>query len=119
METRVLTVNQVKLYFATFNNMKGHTEGAEIKMVSFDKQRLVDRIESLVVPMYKDIGDSNFTTDHTFKKFYQKGSKLEWYNLIDTSKPQDHYGHGIGEDWADLDNLESIKRDPGWEFIHE
>jgi hypothetical protein len=119
METRVVetTESQVKIHFAKFNNMRGHTEQSAARIVTVDKQKLLDRIKELEVPDYKDEGQSEFENNHTFHKCYKKGSVLEWYNKIDVTKPPDYYGQGVSEDWVPAAEFENIKIDPSWEFI--
>ena len=97
METR--TINQVKLYILTMNPITDRTESGRIAAMSYSKQALIDFYNQESVERYKD---------DNWSKFFRKGSLLEWLNPLHSFEIG-HYGHGIREEWANVDSLENIK----------
>lgn len=102
METR--TINQVKLYILTMNPITGRTENGEITAISYSKQALIDFHNRESVENYRD---------DTWSKSFRKGSLLEWFNPL-YSFEIDYYGHGIREEWANVDEVENIKQRYNW-----
>jgi hypothetical protein len=59
-------------------------------------QKLLDWYNSLKVEQYQN---------GQFRKSFKKGSPLEWYNPVWTFDGVDPFGHGLSEDWVDMENL--------------
>ena len=97
METR--TINQVKLYILTMNPITDRTESGRIAAMSYSKQALIDFYNQESVERYED---------DNWSKSFRKGGLLEWLNPL-YSFEIGHYGHGIREEWANVDSLENIK----------
>ena len=113
METRQIT--EVKLYKLILNPMRGNTENADMVAIAYDKNKLIDWYKSQFAPeVWKDYGENSFpakggmggyeNSNHCWRKAFQKGSKLEWHNPINSfdanSMEGIGYGHGIQEEWT-------------------
>jgi hypothetical protein len=43
------------------------------------------------------------------KTYFRQGGPLEWYNPLWTIEGVDSFGHGLSEDWVDMENLQTLK----------
>jgi hypothetical protein len=98
METR--TITQVKIYYLIMNPVTDRAESGVINVMSLEKDRLVSFYNNEFVEPYKD---------DRFHKVFRQGGLLEWYNRLSSLEGLDHFGHGLKEEWIDLDDLENIK----------
>ncbi len=98
METRV--VQQVKVYYLIMNPVTDRAESGRITMMSTIRQNLITSYENELVAVYDD---------GNFRKVFKQGGPLEWYNPVWTFEGVDPFGHGLSEDWVDMDNLEQLK----------
>jgi hypothetical protein len=94
METR--TVEQVKVYYLIMNPVTDKAESGRIAMMSTSRENLISAYENEQVAIYDD---SNF------RKVFKQGGPLEWYNPVWTFDGVDPFGHGLSEDWVDMENL--------------
>jgi hypothetical protein len=94
METR--TVQQAKVYYLIMNPVTDKAESGRIAMMSTSRQNLISAYENEQVAIYDD---SNF------RKVFKQGGPLEWYNPVWTFDGVDPFGHGLSEDWVDMENL--------------
>ena len=94
METR--TVQQAKVYYLIMNPVTDRAESGRIAMMSTSRQNLISAYENEQVAIYDD---SNF------RKVFKQGGPLEWYNPVWTFDGVDPFGHGLSEDWVDMENL--------------
>jgi len=94
METR--TVEQAKVYYLIMNPVTDKAESGRIAMMSTSRQNLISAYENEQVAIYDD---SNF------RKVFKQGGPLEWYNPVWTFDGVDPFGHGLSEDWVDMENL--------------
>jgi len=98
METRL--VEQVKVYFLIMNPVTDRAESGKIAMMSTSRQDLITAYENELVAIYDD---------GNFRKVFKQGGPLEWYNPVWTFEGVDTFGHGLSEDWVDMQNLPYIK----------
>ena len=98
METRV--VQQVKIYYLIMNPVTDRAESGRIAMMSTSKADLISAYENESVAVYDD---------GNFRKVFKQGGPLEWYNPVWTFEGVDPFGHGLSEDWVDVDNLQQLK----------
>lgn len=98
METRL--VEQVKVYFLIMNPVTDKAESGRIAMMSTSRQDLITAYENEQVAIYDD---------GNFRKVFKQGGPLEWYNPVWTFEGVDPFGHGLSEDWVDMQNLPNIK----------
>lgn len=98
METRL--VEQVKVYFFIMNPVTDKAESGRIAMMSTSRQNLISAYENEQVAIYDD---------GNFRKVFKQGGPLEWYNPVWTFDGVDPFGHGLSEDWVDMQNLPHIK----------
>ncbi len=98
METR--TVQQAKVYYLIMNPVTDRAESGRIAMMSTSRQNLISAYENEQVAIYDD---SNF------RKVFKQGGPLEWYNPVWTFDGVDPFGHGLSEDWIDVQNLPYVK----------
>jgi hypothetical protein len=98
METRL--VEQVKVYFLIMNPVTDKAESGRITMMSTSRQDLITAYENEQVAIYDD---------GNFRKGFKQGGPLEWYNPVWTFEGVDPFGHGLSEDWVDMQNLPNIK----------
>ncbi len=94
METR--TIQQAKVYYLIMNPVTDRAESGRIAMMSTNRQNLISAYENEQVAIYDD---SNF------RKVFKQGGPLEWYNPVWTFDGVDPFGHGLSEDWVDMENL--------------
>jgi hypothetical protein len=94
METR--TVEQAKVYYLIMNPVTDKAESGRIAMMSTSRENLISAYENEQVAIYDD---SNF------RKVFKQGGPLEWYNPVWTFDGVDPFGHGLSEDWVDMENL--------------
>ncbi len=94
METR--TVEQAKVYYLIMNPVTDKAESGRIAMMSTSRENLISAYENEQVTIYDD---SNF------RKVFKQGGPLEWYNPVWTFDGVDPFGHGLSEDWVDMENL--------------
>lgn len=80
METR--TVCQTRLYALLMNNVRDRAESRTAVAVSYEPDRLIQWMESMKVPQYRDDHDvvDSYDNSHGYWKSFAKGSPLEWYN---------------------------------------
>jgi hypothetical protein len=98
METRL--VEQVKVYYLIMNPVTDRAESGRIAMMSTSRQSLISAYENEQVAIYDD---SNF------RKVFKQGGPLEWYNPVWTFEGVDPFGHGLSEDWVDMENLPMLQ----------
>lgn len=98
METRV--VEQVKVYYLIMNPMTDRAESGRIAMMSTEKDRLISHYKNELVSPYND---------DRFRKVFKKSGPLEWFNPVLTMEGVDTFGHGLAEDWVDVENLQTLK----------
>ncbi len=98
METRL--VEQVKVYYLVMNPVTDRAESGRIAMMSTSRQNLISAYENEQVVIYDD---SNF------RKVFKQGGPLEWYNPVWTFEGVDPFGHGLSEDWVDMENLPMLQ----------
>jgi hypothetical protein len=98
METRL--VQQVKVYYFIMNPVTDRAESGRIAMMSTSRQDLITAYENQQVVTYDD---------NNYRKFFKQGGPLEWYNPVWTFEGVDTFGHGLSEDWVDIQNLEMLK----------
>ena len=98
METRL--VKQVKVYFLIMNPVTDRAESGRIAMMSTSRENLITAYENEHVAVYDD---------GNFRKVFKQGGPLEWYNPVWTFDGVDPFGHGLSEDWVDMQNLPHIK----------
>jgi hypothetical protein len=98
METRL--VEQVKVYFLIMNPVTDRAESGRIAMMSTSRQDLITAYENEHVAIYDD---------GNFRKVFKQGGPLEWYNPVWTFEGVDPFGHGLSEDWIDVQNLPYVK----------
>lgn len=98
METRL--VEQVKVYFLIMNPVTDRAESGRIAMMSTSRENLITAYENEHVAVYDD---------GNFRKVFKQGGPLEWYNPVWTFDGVDPFGHGLSEDWVDMQNLPHIK----------
>ncbi len=98
METRL--VEQVKVYFFIMNPVTDKAESGRIAMMSTSRQNLISAYENEQVAIYDD---------GNFRKVFKQGGPLEWYNPVWTFDGVDPFGHGLSEDWIDVQNLPYVK----------
>ena len=94
METR--TVQQVKIYYLIMNPVTDRAESGKIAIMSTSRQNLISAYENEQVAIYND---------GNFSKVFKQGGPLEWYNPVWTFEGVDPFGHGLSEDWVDMENL--------------
>jgi hypothetical protein len=98
METR--TVQQVKIYYLIMNQVTDRAESGKIAMMSTSRQNLISAYENEQVAIYND---------GNFSKVFKQGGPLEWYNPVWTFEGVDPFGHGLSEDWVDMENLSILQ----------
>lgn len=98
METRI--IEQVKIYYLIMNPVTDRAESGRIAMMSTEKDRLISHYKNESVSPYDD---------DRFRKVFRKGGPLEWYNPLWNMDGIDTFGHGLSEDWVDMDNLNQLK----------
>lgn len=98
METRL--VQQAKIYYLIMNPVTDKAESGKIALMSTEKDKLIAVYENERVGVYND---------GNFSKVFRQGGPLEWYNPVWTFEGVDHFGHGLSEDWVDVENLPHIK----------
>lgn len=86
--------------------MSDRCEARSIVAISYDKQRLIDLIESNRVEQYVD--------DDRWRKSFKKGSVLEWYNPFSHSGDYVEFTTfwdvgGIQEEWVYEEKLRDIE----------
>lgn len=97
METRQIT--QVKIWVLTLNHMKHpKIEMMSNVAIAYDKQVLINWYEEQKCPTYKD-GD--------YHKSFKKGSKLEWYNPMNSTQEENNYEEGLYSEWVSEDTVQS------------
>jgi hypothetical protein len=94
METR--TVEQAKVYYLIMNPVTDKAESGRIAMMSTSRENLISAYENEQVAIYDD---------NNFRKVFKQGGPLEWYNPVWTFDGVDPFGHGLSEDWVDMENL--------------
>lgn len=89
----------ITFYFLRLNDMRGCAENGNYIASSFEKEKLVDFVNSFAVEPYTDEPSFDFYgREHTFRKCFAKGSILEWYNMpYCPITSHDMFGHGIVE----------------------
>lgn len=102
METR--TINQAKIYYLVMNPITDRTEATRITAMSFERQSLVEYYNREAVEIYRE---------DNWSKAFRKGSLLEWLNPL-YSFEVGHYGHGIKEDWVNMDSIDQLKNNYNW-----
>lgn len=105
METRTLT--EYKIYVLALNRMTSNTEHWEAVAISYERQKLIDWVNSLVEPKVEE-GPPSFPIHgdtHVWHKTYKIGSPLEWFNPTDFNSVN-HYGQGIREQWIGQDGID-------------
>jgi hypothetical protein len=98
METRL--VQQVKVYYLIMNQVTDRAESGKIAMMSTSKDSLISAYENERVAVYND---------GNFSKVFKQGGPLEWFNPVWTFEGRDTFGHGLSEDWIDMENLSYVK----------
>lgn len=98
METRL--VQQAKIYYLIMNPVTDRVESGRIVMMSTRKENLISSYENERVAIYND---------GNFSKVFRQGGPLEWYNPVWTFEGVDPFGHGLSEDWVDVENLTALK----------
>jgi hypothetical protein len=98
METRL--VEQVKVYYLIMNPVTDRAESGRITMMSTDKNTLISAYKNENVSTYDD---------GNYRKVFRQGGPLEWYNPLWTIEGVDSFGHGLSEDWVDMENLQTLK----------
>ena len=93
----------ITFYFLRLNDMRGCAENGDYIASSLEKEKLVEFVNSFVVDPYTDEPSVDFYgREHTFRKYFAKGSILEWYNLpYCPITSHDMFGHGIVEGVAE------------------
>jgi hypothetical protein len=100
METR--TITQAKIYYLIMNPVTGRAEEQVLTFVSLSKESLIDAYNKEKVESYKD---------DRFHKSFRQGGPLEWMNTLHSFDVEESsFGHGIREEWVNLEDLESIKQ---------
>ena len=89
----------ITFYFLRLNDMRGCAENGEYIASSFEREKLVEFVNAFMVDPYTDEPSVDFYgREHTFRKYFAKGSILEWYNLpYCPITSRDMFGHGIVE----------------------
>ncbi len=98
METR--TIQQVKVYFLIMNPVTDRAESGKIAMMSTSRDGLISAYENERVDVYDD---------GNFRKVFKQGGPLEWFNPVWTFEGKDTFGHGLSEDWVEMENLNYIQ----------
>lgn len=98
METR--TVMEGKIFYLVMNPVTDRAETGRITVMSDSKERLIKYYEDQFVPVYDD---------GNFRKVFKQGGPLEWYNPLWTLDGLDTFGHGLKEEWVQLNNLDTLK----------
>lgn len=98
METR--TVVEGKIFYFVMNPVTDRAETGRITVMSDSRERLIQYYKDQIMPAYSD---GNFT------KFFRQGGPLEWYNFIWSFEGVDTFGHGLKEEWVQLNNLDTLK----------
>ena len=98
METR--TIQQVKVYYLIMNPVTDRAESGKITMMSTNRDSLITAYENERVEVYDD---------GNFRKVFKLGGPLEWFNPVWTFDGRDTFGHGLSEDWVDMENLNNIQ----------
>lgn len=93
---------QVKVWKLVMNDMRCHTEHAQLVAVSDDKDKLVSWYRDQMAEMtYSDPGINQFSGGPTnWHKTFKKGSLLEWFNAVDVDQVS-LYNHGFLFEWVD------------------
>jgi len=102
METRQKT--EYKYYYLVLSNMHGGVDKAKPVIGSFELQTLIDFYNKEKEP-WKDENETSDSYDnkHSWNKTFRKGSKLEWYNDLESIEPVESpsvFG-GLGYTWID------------------
>ena len=101
MQTRQIT--EVKVYKLILNPMRGNMEDSRLVAIAYEKEKLLNWYTSFRAPeVIVEEGSPSFEcqgNSHTWRKTFNVGSPLEWYNPMDNENIN-HYGHGIQEEWA-------------------
>ena len=82
------------------NPVTDRAESGRITMMSFDKNRLIERYNNEFTETYDD---------DRFRKVFKKGGPLEWFNPLYTLESVDSFNHGLAEDWVDSSNVDILK----------
>ena len=98
METRI--VEQVKVYYLIMNPMTDRAESGRIAMMSTERDKLLSHYEGELVTPYDD---------DRFRKVFRQGGPLFCFYPIGTTEGVDTFGHGLSEDWVDVENLQTLK----------
>jgi hypothetical protein len=107
METRL--IQETKIYILVMNMMRSSNyENSTMVAYSFGKLKLIDWYLSQKCECYQDPFPEFDNPDKKYSKHFQKGSPLEWYNILNDFTPN-HYGHGIQEFWINDEQLNNIK----------
>ena len=95
-------VTQVKVWKLIMNMMRNQSESGSLVAVSDDKDKLINWYnDQKADEPYSEPGTNPFSGGPTtWHKVFKKGSLLEWFNPVNTDKP-DHYNHGFIWEWVD------------------
>ena len=108
METR--TVLQYQVYYLILNPMKYQIEAQQCVAIADERQKLIDWYNNLKADPYIENTEINGGRScREFRKYFKKGSPLEWFNPCpDTFEPS-AFGHGIISVWVTEEMLEVLK----------
>ena len=103
METR--QVEQVKIYKLILNNMTSpKIEYSDIAAIGYSRQSIIDFCE----------GEKEPWRDDRWGKTYRQGSILEWFNPPSSYDDMGTFGHGIEEEWVNVESLNNfLSSNPG------
>ena len=97
METR--TVTEYKVFILMLADMRGNVDNLQAVACSTSRAKLISWVRSKVVETYvDDPSPDNFGVSHSYRKIYEEGSALEWFNPPTSLEGFGGFG-GIVERW--------------------
>ena len=101
METRQTT--EVKVWALNMNMMRNRVELVNTVATSYDKQKLIDWVESQKAETpYSDPTKIDPHDLGSWHKTFKKGSPLEWYNPLPNYEDIGMYGEGLVFRWVNM-----------------
>lgn len=95
METRTITITQVRVYKLILNDMRdAHVETCTIAAISTEYEKLVEWYKSQIAP--------EPWRDGRWHKVFAEGTPLEWYNPVYNLElnAYDPFDQGIRDEWV-------------------